>query len=152
MLEKCSGLNDPQREQLINVVIDFMKIVKKTDLNPLQLISIKMLRFWWKIYPDRKTMERTEVALAGRNSSSSQSKWLSCIAAFFTGIFVKSNKNCKSKSKKMAEIYEEQTVFETAFEADRLSAAFSGEGSHAGLAGVCRNSLVLLIRVCFEKN
>ena len=29
MLEKCSRLNDPQREQLINVVIDFMKIVKK---------------------------------------------------------------------------------------------------------------------------
>ena len=29
MLEQCSGLNDPQREQLINVVIDFMKIVKK---------------------------------------------------------------------------------------------------------------------------
>ena len=37
------------------------------------------------------------------------------------------------------EICEEQNVFETAFEADRLSAAFSGEGSHAGLAGVCGN-------------
>ena len=46
MLEKCSGLNDPQREQLINVVIDFMEIVKKTDLNPLQLKSIKMLSLW----------------------------------------------------------------------------------------------------------
>ena len=32
-----------------------------------------------------------------------------------------------------------KTFFETAFEADRLSAAFSGEGSHAGLAGVCGN-------------
>jgi len=28
MLEKCTGLNDPQREQLINVVMDFMEIVK----------------------------------------------------------------------------------------------------------------------------
>ena len=37
------------------------------------------------------------------------------------------------------EICEEQNVFETAFEADRLSAAFSGEGSHAGLAGICGN-------------
>ena len=37
------------------------------------------------------------------------------------------------------EICEEQNVFETAFEADRLSAAFSGDGSHAGLAGVCGN-------------
>ena len=36
-------------------------------------------------------------------------------------------------------ICEEQNVFETAFEADRLSAAFSGKGSHAGLAGVCGN-------------
>ena len=35
--------------------------------------------------------------------------------------------------------YRSQNVFETAFEADRLSAAFSGEGSHAGLAGVCGN-------------
>jgi len=37
------------------------------------------------------------------------------------------------------EICEEQNVFETAFEADRQSAAFSGEGSHAGLAGICGN-------------
>lgn len=29
--------------------------------------------------------------------------------------------------------------FETAFEADRLSAAFSGEKIYAGLAGVCGN-------------
>ena len=41
--------------------------------------------------------------------------------------------------KKWLEICEKQNVFETAFEADRLSAAFSGEGSHAGLAGVCGN-------------
>jgi len=39
----------------------------------------------------------------------------------------------------VGKICEEQNVFETAFEADRLSTAFSGEGSHAGLAGVCGN-------------
>ena len=37
------------------------------------------------------------------------------------------------------EICEEQNVFETSFEGDRLSATFSGEGSHAGLAGICGN-------------
>ena len=56
--------NDPQREQRINVVMDFMEIVKQTNLNPLQLKSIKILNMWWKIFPDLKTMERTEVALS----------------------------------------------------------------------------------------
>ena len=86
MLEKCSGLNNPHQEQLINVVVDFKENVKKTDLNPLQLKSIRTLSLWWERYPERKTMERTEVALAGRNSSPSQSKWLSRLAAFFTWI------------------------------------------------------------------
>ena len=64
MLEKCTGLNDPQREQLINVVMDFMEIVKQTNLNPLQLKSIKILNMWWKIFPNLKPLERTEVALS----------------------------------------------------------------------------------------
>ena len=38
--------------------------------------------------------------------------------------------------KKWLEICEEQNVFGTAFEADRLAAAFSGEGRHAGLQQV----------------
>ena len=54
MLEKCNGLNDPQREQMINVVMDFMEIVKQTNLNPLQLKSIKILNMWWKIFPEQK--------------------------------------------------------------------------------------------------
>ncbi len=52
---------------------------------------------------------------------------------------LKATKNVSLHLKKWLEIYEEQTVFETAFEADRLFAVFSGEGSHAGLAGVCGN-------------
>ena len=54
MLEKCTGLNDSQREQLTSAVMVFMDIVMKTDLNPLQLKSIKTLSLWWKIYPDLK--------------------------------------------------------------------------------------------------
>ena len=46
MLEKSFGLNDPQRQQPINVVLDFMEIVKQTNLNPLQLKSIKILNMW----------------------------------------------------------------------------------------------------------
>ena len=52
---------------------------------------------------------------------------------------LKATKNVSPHPKNCLEICEEQTVFETAFEADRLSAAFAGEGSHAGLAGVCGN-------------
>ena len=37
------------------------------------------------------------------------------------------------------EICEEQNYFETTFEAEGLSAAFSGEGSHTGLAGIFGN-------------
>ena len=54
MLEKCTGLNDSQREQLTSAVMVFMNIVKKTDLNPMQLKSIKTLSLWWEIYPDLK--------------------------------------------------------------------------------------------------
>jgi len=54
MLEKCTGLNDSQQEQLTGAIMVFMDIVKKTDLNPLQLKSIKILNMWWKIYPDLK--------------------------------------------------------------------------------------------------
>ena len=54
MLDKCTGLNYSQQEQLTGVVMVFMDIVKKTDLNPLQLKSIKILNMWWKIYPDLK--------------------------------------------------------------------------------------------------
>ena len=54
MLKKCTGLNDSQREQLTSAVMVFMDNVKKTDLNPVQLKSIKTLSLCWKIYPDLK--------------------------------------------------------------------------------------------------
>ena len=54
MLEKCTGLNDSQQEQLTGAVMVFMDIVKKTDLNPMQLKSINTLSLWWKIYPELK--------------------------------------------------------------------------------------------------
>ena len=54
MLEKCTGLNDSQREQLTSAVMVFLDIVKKNNLNPMQLKSIKTLSLWWKIYPDLK--------------------------------------------------------------------------------------------------
>ena len=54
MLEKCTGLNYSQREQLTGAVMVFLDIVKKTDLNPLKLKSIKTLSLWWKKNPDLK--------------------------------------------------------------------------------------------------
>ena len=54
MLQKCTGLNDSQWEQLTSAVMVFLDIVKKTNLNPMQLKSIKTLSLWWKIYPDLK--------------------------------------------------------------------------------------------------
>ena len=40
MLKYINGLNDSRYEQLTGVVMVFMDIVKKTDLNPMQLKSI----------------------------------------------------------------------------------------------------------------
>jgi len=54
MLEKCTGLNDSQQEQLTGAVMVFMDILKKTDLNPMQLKSTNTLSLWWKIYPELK--------------------------------------------------------------------------------------------------
>ena len=34
--------------------MNFMEIVKQTNLNPLQLKSIKILNMWWKIFPEQK--------------------------------------------------------------------------------------------------
>ena len=116
-----------------------MVIVKKTDLNPLQLKSIKTLSLWWKIYPDLKPwnalkwlwQEGIEVA----HSQNGYRAW----RRFSHGSNSEPAKNASLHPKRWLEICEEQNVFETAFEADRLSAAFSGEGSHAGLEGVCGN-------------
>ena len=58
---------------------------------------------------------------------------------FSHGSNSESAKNASLHPNKWLEIYEEQNVFETAFEAGRLSAAFSGEVSHTGLADVCFN-------------
>jgi len=43
MLEKCTGLNDSQQEQPTGAVMVFMDILKKTDLNLMQLKSVKTL-------------------------------------------------------------------------------------------------------------
>ena len=56
MLEKCTGLNDSQQEKLTGAIMVFMDIMKKKDLNPLQLNSIKILNIWWKIYPELKPL------------------------------------------------------------------------------------------------
>ena len=139
MLEKCTGLSDSQREQLTSAVMVFMDIVKKTDLNPMQLKSIKTLSLWWKIYPDLKPWNALkwlwQEGIAVPHSQSGYRAW----RRFSHGSNSESAKNASLHPKKWLEICEEQNVFETAFEADRLSAAFSGEGSHAGLAGVCGN-------------
>ena len=139
MLEKCTGLNDSQQEQLTGAVMVFMDIVKKTDLNPMQLKSINTLSLWWKIYPELKPWNALkwlwQEGIAVPHSQSGYRAW----RRFSHGSNSESAKNASLHPKKWLEICEEQNVFETAFEADRLSAAFSGEGSHAGLAGVCGN-------------
>ena len=139
ILEKCTGLNDSQQEQLTGAIMVFMDIVKKTDLNPLQLKSIKILNMWWKIYPGLKPWNALkwlwQEGIAVPHSQSGYRAW----RRFSHGSNSESAKNASLHPKKWLEICEEQNVFETAFEADRLSAAFSGEGSHAGLAGVCGN-------------
>ena len=74
--------------------------------------------------------------IAVPHSQSSYRAWRS----FSQGSNSESAKYASLHPKKWLEICEEQNIFETAFEADRLSAAFSGdEGSHAGLVGVCGN-------------
>ena len=139
ILEKCTGLNDSQQEQLTGAIMVFMDIVKKTDLNPLQLKSIKILNMWWKIYPGLKPWNALkwlwQEGIAVPHSQSGYRAW----RRFSHGSNSEPAKNASLHPKKWLEICEEQNVFETAFEADRLSAAFSGEGSHAGLAGVCGN-------------
>ena len=139
MLEKCTGLNDSQQEQLTGAVMVFMDIVKKTDLNPMQLKSINTLSLWWKIYPELKPWNALkwlwQEGIAVPHSQSGYRAW----RRFSHGSNSESANNASLHPKKWLEICEEQNVFETAFEADRLSAAFSGEGSHAGLAGVCGN-------------
>ena len=73
--------------------------------------------------------------IAVPHSQSSYRAW----RRFSQGSNSESAKYASLHPKKWLEICEEQNIFETAFGADRLSAAFSGEGSHAGLAGVCGN-------------
>ena len=60
MLEKCTIIINSLKEQLTTAVMVFMEIVKKTNLNPLQLKSIKMLSLWWKIYPELKPKKALE--------------------------------------------------------------------------------------------
>jgi len=136
MLEKCTGLNDSQQEQLTGAVMVFMDIVKKTDLNPMQLKSTNTLSLWWKIYPELKPWNALkwlwQEGIAVPHSQSGYRAW----RRFSHGSNSESANNASLHPKKWLEICEEQNVFETAFEADRLSAAFSGEWSHAGLAGV----------------
>jgi len=117
----------------------FMDIVKKTGLNPMQLESIKTLSLWWKIYPDLKPWNALkwlwQEGIKIAHSQSGYRAW----RRFSHGSNSEPAKNASLHPKKWLGICEEQNVFENAFEADRLSAAFSGEGSHAGLAGVCGN-------------
>ena len=124
MLEKCTGLNDSQQEQLAGAVMVFMDIVKKTDLNPLQLKSIKILNMWWKIYPELKPWNAMkqlwQEGIAVPHSQSGYRAWW----CFSHGSNSESAKNTSLHPKKWLEIRKQQNVFDTALEADRLSAAF----------------------------
>ena len=44
----------------------FMEIVNKTNLNSIQLNTLKILDLWWKKFPE-KTIGCPEMALAGRS-------------------------------------------------------------------------------------
>ena len=136
-LEQCQGLNDLQREQLTNVVVIFMEIVKKTNLNSLQLKTMEILKLWWKIFPEPKAWDALkwlwQEGVTVPHSQSGFRAW----SRFTDGNSADSENISASHPKKWLEICEEQSVFATPFEADRMAAAFSGEGRHAGLSAIC---------------
>jgi DNA repair protein RadC len=137
MLDKCLGLNDHQRLQLAGAVMHFMDIVKQTNLNTLQLKTTEILTLWWKIFPQNKAWNALkwlwDVGVAVPHSQSGFRAW----QRFTRGNLADSVNISETHPKKWLEICEEQTDFATAFEADRMAAAFSGDGRHAGLVGVC---------------
>ena len=137
MLEKCLGFNDYQRTQLAGAVMHFMDIVKQTNLNTLQLKTNEILTLWWKIFPQTKAWQALkwlwDQGVAVPHSQSGFRAW----RRFSQGSIADSENISETHPKKWLEICEEQTDFATAFEADRMAAAFSGDGRHAGLAGIC---------------
>ena len=137
MLEKCQGLNDLQRKQLEDVVMQIMEIVKKTNLNSLQLKTNEILTLWWKIFPDNKPWNALkwlwQEGVTVPHSQSGFRAW----RRFTHGTLADAENYSETHPEKWIDICAEQTVFATAFEADRMAAAFSGDGRHAGLAGIC---------------
>ena len=137
MLGKCQGLNDFQREKLAGVVMLFMEIVKKTNLNSLQLKTFEILTLWWKIFPEHEVWVALqwlwqEGVTVPHSQNGFRAWW-----RFSHGSLPDSKKITESHPKIWIAICEEQTVFNSAFEADRMAAAFSGDGRYADLAGVC---------------
>ncbi len=137
MLEKCLGLHDYQRIQLAGAVMHFMDIVKQTDLNTLQLKTTEILTLWWKIFPQSKAWNALkwlwDEGVSVPHSQSGFRAW----RRFSRGSLADPENILETHPKEWLAICEEQNDFATAFEADRMAAAFSGDGRHAGLVGVC---------------
>ena len=78
-----------------------MEIVKQTNLNPLQLKSIKILNMWWKIFPEQNPWNTLKwLWQEGIEVTHSQSGYRAC-RRFSQGSLLKSNKKCQLTSKKM---------------------------------------------------
>jgi len=137
MLEKCLGLNDHQRTRLAGAVMQFMEIVKETNLNTLELQTKEILTLWWKIFPQTKAWNALKwlwnEGVAVPHSQSGFRAW----RRFSQGSLADAENILETHPKKWLQICEEQTDFATALEADRMAAAFSGDARHAGLAGIC---------------
>jgi hypothetical protein len=137
MLEKCLGLHDHQRIQLAGAVMHFMDIVKQTDLNTLQLKTAKILTLWCKMFPQSKAWNALKwlwnEGVSVLRSQSGFRAW----RRFSRGSLADPENILEIHSKEWLALCEEQNDFATAFEADRMAAAFSGDVWHAGLERVC---------------
>lgn len=137
LLGKCHGLSNQQQEQLAGAVKVFMEIVNKTNLNPIQLNTLEILGLWWKIFPEHKPWDALkwlwQEGVAVPHSQSGFRSWW----RFSQGSLPAEQTHEFFHPKKWIEICEQQTVFETAFEADGMAAVFSGAWRKAGLQGIC---------------
>ncbi len=137
LLGKCHGLSNQQQKQLAGAVKVFLEIVNKTNLNPIQLNTLEILGLWWQIFPEKKPWDALkwlwQEGVAVPHSQSGFRSWW----RFSQGSLPEKKSGEIFHPKKWVEICEQQTVFETAFEADRMAAVFSGEWRQAGSQGVC---------------